>query len=110
LIVGTELGRLYTVDLQSGSTSVGPNFREILPQQHQSRISSIRAHGDGTLLTTAAEPVVHVWKPSAEQLSGWQYNTVLSGTPENVGGVAFMNHSSLILGVGERGNAIVWDV
>ncbi len=110
LIVGTELGKLYSVDLPTGSTQVGPEFREILPQKHQSKIASIRVHNDGTLLTTAAEPVVHVWSTSPSQLSGWQYNTELAGTPENVGGVAFMNSSRLILGVGEQGNAIVWDV
>lgn len=110
LVIGTELGKLYSVDMPSAANEVGPEFREILPQQHRSKIASIRAHEDGTLLTTAAEPVVHVWSTSQQQLSGWQYNTVLAGTPENVGGVAFMNSSGLILGVGEEGNAIVWDV
>ncbi len=110
LVIGTELGKLYSVDMPAAASEVGPEFREILPQQHRSKIASIRAHEDGTLLTTAAEPVVHVWSISQQQLSGWQYNTVLAGTPENVGGVAFMNSSGLILGVGEEGNAIVWDV
>jgi serine/threonine protein kinase/WD40 repeat protein len=110
LILGTREGRLFTVALTVGDTNVGPDFQEVLPQLHQTAIQSIRVHADGTLLTTAIEPVVQVWKPSTTQLSGWQHDTFLAGTTDNVGGVAFMSNSSLVLGVGASGHSIVWDI
>ncbi|MEZ6134696.1 MAG: protein kinase [Pirellulaceae bacterium] len=111
LILGTARGRLFTAELSANNNQVGPEFKEILPQMHRSAIESIRVHADGkVMLTTAAEPVVNVWKSSDEQLAGWQFDTDLAGTPENVGGASFMNSSSLVLGVGENGSSIVWDI
>ncbi len=110
LIVGTASGRLYSANLSADATQVGPEFFPILPHKHVSAVQSIRVHRDGTLLTTAIEPVVQVWKPEAAQLAGWRYESYLAGTPDNVGGAAFMTNSRLVLGVGEQGRAIVWDV
>ncbi len=110
LIVGNSRGKLFSVDMTPTSTKVGPEFRQILPQQHQSSIRSIRVHPDGTLLTTAFEPVVQVWKPSTTDLPGWRHDSYLAGTPDNIGGASFMTSSNLVLGVGEKGQAIVWDV
>ncbi len=114
LIIGTDKGSLFTVALPPASDAqklivVGPEFKK-LPQKHQSAIKSIVVHSDGTLLTTAFEPVVHVWRAAPTELAGWKHDTSLAGTPDNVGGAAFMKSSNLILGVGEKGQPIVWDV
>jgi WD40 repeat protein len=110
LVLGTASGKLFSVEMKAADTEVGPGFKQLLPQKHQSSIKSIRVHTDGTILTSAIEPVVQVWKPSTTQLSGWRYDTFLAGTPDNVGGATFMTNSNLILGVGQQGHAIVWDV
>jgi serine/threonine protein kinase/WD40 repeat protein len=111
IILGTTTGRLFTASLAAGALKVGPQYFEVLPQMHNAEIKTIRVHQDGkSMLTSAAEPVVNVWTASTTQLAGWQFNTDLAGTPENVGGVAFMNSPNLVLGVGESGTAIVWDI
>jgi serine/threonine protein kinase/WD40 repeat protein len=110
LILGTEAGRMFAVPMSTSAVSVGPNFEEILPQQHQTAIHSIHAHADGTLLTAAAEPVVHVWRANEDQAGGWQFSTSLAGTPGNIGGMDFMISSGLVMGVDENGTALVWDV
>ncbi len=111
LILGTESGRLFTTKLSPQSSQVGPAFREILPHTHASPIKTIRVHENGqAMLSIAQEPIVHVWKASPEQLSGWQLNTTLAGIPENLAGADFMFSPELVLGIGLDGNAIVWDV
>ncbi|MCR9295447.1 MAG: protein kinase [bacterium] len=115
IILGTSEGRLYTSPLQISAnsdlpTQIGPDFVEVLPQRHQSEIRSIQVHPDGTLLTTAFEPAVYVWKVSENQQAGWSFDTDLIGIQENVGGASFMVSSSLVLGMSEGGQAIVWDV
>lgn len=106
LIIGTLDGRLFTSDLTDGV--VGPEYQEIVPQRHQTAIRSIQVHADGTLLTVADEPVVHLWKRS-RMLTGWMHDAQLMGTPANVGAIAFMTKSSLVMGFDEQGRSIVWD-
>ncbi|MCA9194416.1 MAG: protein kinase [Planctomycetales bacterium] len=115
LILGTITGRLFTIPFSTNRpmnelSQVGPEFREVLPRQHQSEVRTIHVHNDGTMLSTAFEPVVHVWAPDLDQESGWRYDTNLVGTKDNIGDVSFMVDSSLVLGIGEKGNSIVWDV
>lgn len=110
LVIGTQAGKLFTTAMQPTEIAVTSELEEILPQQHQSTVRKIHAHADGTLLTTAIEPVVYVWRTSAEQAGGWQLATSLTGTSGNVSGMDFMISSNLVLGVDETGTAVVWDV
>lgn len=109
MIVGTESGKLFTAPYALTSASVGPVFWEIEPRKHQSAIRSIHVHQDGTLLTVAAEPVAYVWQASAKE-SGWKYATYLAGATSNLADAAFMANPSLVLGLGQDGTPIAWDV
>ncbi len=107
LLLGTSSGRIFSCELKQTTDS---NYRELLPQRHQLPIQSIQSHNDGHLLTLAAEPFVHVWRPSASVQSGWEHRTALSGTMGNVGGASFLPQSSQVVGVGEDGRPILWDI
>ncbi len=107
LLLGTSSGRIFSCELKQTTDS---NYRELLPQRHQLPIQAIQSHSDGHLLTLAAEPFVHVWRPSASVQSGWEHQTALSGTIGNVGGAAFLPQSSQVVGVGEDGRPILWDI
>lgn len=109
LVVGTESGRLFSAAYSLASNTTSPTFKQIEPQSHQSSIRAIRVHDDGTLLTVADEPVVHVWDPSRQE-SGWKHKTHLAGTTANVQDASFMANSSLVIALGESGKPIVWDV
>ncbi|MCA9127159.1 MAG: protein kinase [Planctomycetales bacterium] len=110
LVIGTTAGKLFSTTFSNTSPVAGPQFRQLLPQQHQSAVRSIRVHPDGHILTVAEEPVIHVWKPATSQLSGWQHAVDLAGTSSNIAAATFMGNSALVLGVGETGRTIVWDV
>lgn len=110
LVIGTNQGELYTTSFDPNAGEVGNRFNEIVPQNHESAIQSIRVHADQTLVTIASEPVVQVWKPSAARLSGWRHDTYLAGTTVNVADACYGEDSNQIVGFGEAdGETIVWD-
>ncbi|MBX3421528.1 MAG: protein kinase [Pirellulaceae bacterium] len=124
LVLGTESGKLFSLPYMLGSTTstqpavggvtdrgvdIDASLLSEIPQQHQSRIKSIRAHADGTLLTIAEEPQVNVWRPVATEL-GWTLDIRLTGTPSNVQLADFGQSSQQILALSSDTRSIVWDV
>ncbi len=124
LIVGTEDGKLYSGQLiPGGSDSLVQNANqtsyqlvEILPVMHRSAIRSIRTFADGTFLTTADEPVIHVWKQKPATVAAgrsadeWVHDTHLIGTSGNVAAAVFAGESGRVLGAGDDGELKYWDI
>jgi len=123
LILGTESGRMFSTTYVPGSNlspaAADGERRDFgidltaealveIPQQHISAIKSIVVHSDGTLLTLADEPLVHLWKV-AETPSGFRHEERLTGTIQNINRAAFISSSDHILAVSEDGRSIVWD-
>lgn len=124
LILGTESGRMYSRQYSPGTNlspvTAGGERKDFgvdlvaetlieIPQQHISAIKSIVAHDrDGTLISLAEEPLVHVWKVDNTP-SGFRHHTRLTGTTKNVNRAAFISNSDHILAVAEDGRSIVWD-
>lgn len=125
LIVGTETGKLLSTTVLPGS-DLEPALPGIqrkdfgfdfpadslveIPQQHISNIQSIVAHSDGqTMLTIAAEPLVHIWKADASTPSGFRHETRLTGTTKNISRAAFLTDPSHVLAIADDARSIVWD-
>lgn len=123
LVLGTESGKLFSSIYAPGSqqspSAADGDRRDFgvdlpteslveIPQQHISAIKSISVHNDGTLLTLAHEPLVHLWKV-AQTPSGFRHEERLTGTTQNIHRAAFISNSDHILAVSEDGRSIVWD-
>jgi serine/threonine protein kinase/WD40 repeat protein len=79
---------------------------EILENHHRAPVTKIVTNGTGTVITSGAEPVAHVWK----LLDGvWQYDTFLTGTPANIKGMGMLGEANVV-GVDDSGYTIVWDI
>ena len=127
VILGTTFGKLLTASLQprkvdtSASTSTGAQSpdkkvpgleviktKEILPtDKHRTAIKHIVTTTQGQMITTGAEPVMHVWQRDPEM--GWTYDTYLTGTQANLAAAVFVGKGA-VLGIDEGGSAMVWDI
>ncbi len=78
-----------------------------LEDKHRAQITQIIANGHGRMITASAnEPVAHVWTYNDRM---WQYETYLTGTPDNIAGMGLLA-ADQVLGVDVKGESIVWDV
>jgi WD40 repeat protein/tRNA A-37 threonylcarbamoyl transferase component Bud32 len=83
------------------------DLSEILPKKHRSRIQQIAIHPSNSVLTMSEEPVAHLWQPDG---ANWQYDTHLSGTPQNLAAAMFMGSPRQVIGLDDGGTAIAWDI
>ncbi len=78
-----------------------------LEDKHRSPVTAIVADAAGRVVTASdSEPVAHVWKYVNK---AWLYDTNLTGTPNNLADVGTLG-AGQILGVGEAGVVIAWNV
>ena len=105
VILGLSNNQLVsgTLDLAAGAIK---DLVE-LEAKHRSPVTKIVADAAGRVITASeSEPVAHVWKYANKE---WLYDTYLTGTPENLAGIGALG-AGQVLGVDEKGTAILWDV
>ncbi len=110
IVLGSQSGKLYSFDYSSNDQTeqvISEEELRELPASHSSAVQSIRVHADGTLITTAREPIVRVWKPS-QHASGWSDNGWLSGPTTNVGTARFGADSNQVIATAADATTTVW--
>lgn len=80
-----------------------------LADKHRAPVTDMVSNGVDRLITSSqSEPVVHVWR-YAYELGNWDYETYLTGTPDNIVGVGLLGGEQ-VMAVDAEGTSIVWNV
>ncbi len=80
-----------------------------LAEIHRAPVTHMVSNGVDRLITTSqSEPVAHVWHYVPE-VQVWEYETYLTGTPNNIAGVGLFG-ADRIMAVDTQGTSIVWNV
>ena len=80
-----------------------------LVDKHRAPVTDMVSNGVDRLITSSqSEPVVHVWRYASE-LGVWEYDTYLTGTPNNIAGVGLLGDEQ-VMAVDAEGTSIVWNV
>ena len=107
VVLGLANNRLMVGKLAPQSTQITDLVE--LEEKHRAPATQMVSNGVDLLFTSSeSEPVMHVWRYVSE-LASWQYDTYLTGTPNNIVGVGLLDDDQ-VMGVDAEGTSIVWDV
>lgn len=107
IVLGLANNRLMVGELAIDGATI-TNLVELV-DKHRAPVTAMVSNGVDRLITSSqSEPVVHVWRYAAE-LGIWEYDTYLTGTPNNIAGVGLLGGEQ-VMAVDAEGTSIVWNV